>query len=422
MKLSTTYSTRAGDTFAGVSRKVFGVESYSSVIASANPGVFDPLPAAIQLIIPQVADAPANIPQNSPAGGIDEVSLTILGKRFRFWDGVTVKNSIDSVDTLELTAPFDALNAEFIAFFRPFEYQPVTASIGGELVFTGTLITVKPTASAKGVAVAAGAYSLPGVLVDCCAPASMFADNGEQGDSLEFENADLRSIAKNLLTPFGLTAVFIAPPGKAFEVLSMQAGEEVMPFLAKLAKQRNLVITSNAKGQVVFWQSNPGGDPVARFVEGVAGPMSTIDADFKTQSYFSHLTGISRTEVGSDGGQYTAKNSRLPGVLRPFTFEATEAEGESIVTATKAKLGRMFGDAIAYSVELDTWRDSRGKLWAPNTTVIVEAPSVMIYKPYELLIRDVTFKRDSNGAGATLTLVLPASYSGEIPGAMPWDL
>jgi prophage tail gpP-like protein/phage tail protein X len=416
--LSTTYSTVKGDTFEIISRKVYGYESDAVLIRNANPGIFEPIPAGVDLVIPTMTlTRPQPVDYTS---GVDETALTILGVRYRFWDSITLKRSIDSVDTLELTAPFDPEDEDFRRYFRPFSYPQVTLSIGGELVFTGTQITVKPTNSTSGRAVSAASYSLPGVLEDCCAPASMYAADE---DTLEFENSDIRTIATKLLKPFGLKAVFEAPAGAPFELVSIKATEAIMPFLAKMARHRALVITSNTKGEVVFWQSDPGGHSVAQLRDDVGGPMVSIDPDFRSQEYYSHITGLESSSTGGDGGQYTVTNKRLKGVLRPYTFEVSDNESDEVelTTATEGKIGRMFGNSVSYSVVVNTWRDSKGKLWSPNTTVIVHAPSVMIYKPYEFLIKDVEYRRTSNSAEATLTLVLPDSYRGKIPRSMPWD-
>lgn len=411
--MHTTYKTVKGDNYAKISRKVFGTEQDAALIRRSNPGIYEPIPVGLDILCPAPDDTPVLI----AAGAVDELSILILGERFHFWDSVTVKHSIDSVDTVELTAPFDPDSADFKRYFRPFSYNPISCFVGSELIFTGTMVAVKPNVNDRGRAVAVGGYSLPGVLEDCCAPASMFAED----ETLEFADVTLKYIATELLKPFGLRPVFYASEGAAFEQVSVKAAEEIMPFLAKLAKQRNLVITSSVKGEIVFWQSNQGGDPVAKLY-GDLSPVLSIDPDFKTQDYYSHITGVDFTGMSADGEQHTEVNTRLKGVLRPKTFEASDAEGENLTVATKAKMGRMFGDAISYNVELDTWRDSYGALWRPNTTLILHAPDVMIYKPYEFLIRDVEFRRNSSGGGvATLSLVLPCAYRGDTPKEMPWD-
>jgi prophage tail gpP-like protein len=81
----------------------------------------------------------------------------------------------------------------------------------------------------------------------------------------------------------------------------------------------------------------------------------------------------------------------------------------------------MFGNMVAYSVKVATWRDPSGNLWEPNTIVSLDAPDAMVYRPYDFVIRGVEFERDSRKEHATLDLVMPGSFSGEIPEALPWD-
>jgi prophage tail gpP-like protein len=75
----------------------------------------------------------------------------------------------------------------------------------------------------------------------------------------------------------------------------------------------------------------------------------------------------------------------------------------------------------AYSVSVSTWRDSLGSIWAPDTTVTLEAPDAMIYSAFSFIIRSVSFDRDGFSETATLDLVIPGSFSGQQPEALPWE-
>ena len=81
----------------------------------------------------------------------------------------------------------------------------------------------------------------------------------------------------------------------------------------------------------------------------------------------------------------------------------------------------MFANMVTYEVRVATWRDPGGKLWEPNTSIILEAPDAMIYSEYEFIIKTVDFSRDSKTKAAILTLIIPGSFSGKIPEALPWD-
>jgi prophage tail gpP-like protein len=125
--------------------------------------------------------------------------------------------------------------------------------------------------------------------------------------------------------------------------------------------------------------------------------------------------------VGLPGAQFTVKNSRLSGVVRPLTFSVKDAEGGDVKAAVEAKMGRMFGNAAAYSVEVAGWRDSSGALWAPNTTVTILAPGAMIYKEFEFIVRSVTLQAAAESRTAVLDLVIPGAFSGKVPEVLPWD-
>jgi hypothetical protein len=105
-----------------------------------------------------------------------------------------------------------------------------------------------------------------------------------------------------------------------------------------------------------------------------------------------------------------------------MAFKIDDTEPGDGPQAVRAKLARMFANIAAYDVEdLPTWRAPKGGLFTPNTTIELHAPDVMVYQPYEFLIRNVRFKADADTQTASLGLVLPGAFSGETPESLPWD-
>jgi len=128
------------------------------------------------------------------------------------------------------------------------------------------------------------------------------------------------------------------------------------------------------------------------------------------------------TLPGSEAGNaFTVKNPRLTNVLRPFTFSPNDTLFGDNKAAVEAKMGRMFANAIAYSINIPSWRDPNGNLWQPNTTIKIKAPGAMIYNLFEFLIREVFYSRTATQETVTLILVLPGVFKGLIPEAFPWD-
>lgn len=413
----TVYTVVTGDTFDSISRKNYGTEQQSDFIARANPGVFEPLAAGTTLTIPVLPDAPQNVQQQAADVTENEVAILIDGERFRFWDSVRITRSIDAMDIIEFSAPFESEAPGFRETFRPFSFKNMVVTVGGDPLFTGTMIAVNPVLENASKTLSIGGYSLPGVLNDCTPPASMF---GKQGSKLQTDDQGLREIATTLAAPFGISVEFLADQGSTFERVAIEPGKKILPYLTKLAQQRNLIISSSSRGKLIFLQSSDGGQPVAKLQQGSA-PVLSVTPFFSPQEYYSHITGIEPVFLGFGGSQFPVKNPHLLGIVRPFTFNIPDTLDADIEQAVEAKVGRMFGNMASYSVSVATWRDPSGNLWEPNTSITLLAPDAMIYTSYEFIIRSIEFSKDSATETATLNLMIPGSFSGKIPEVLPWD-
>lgn len=406
------YTVLQGDTYASIARKVYGDEQQARLIRQANPGVAEPLSPGTSVVTPPLPGTPQNKPQSGLSATVNEVALLINEERFRFWDSVRILRNLDTLDSIEFTAPFNPDDPAQRQAFRPFAYPSVEFTVEGSTLFRGTLLGPIPELSPDSIMLTLGGYSLPGVLSDCNLPAS--------AHPLEFNDATLEDIAVQVAGYFGLAVRFDAPAGALFDRVACEPERKGLAFLAELAKQRNLIIGNDRDGTLVFRQSAGVTTPVARLAQGES-PVVEVKPFFDHQQYYSHVTGIEPVVVGATGSQYTVKNARLAGVLRPLTFKVADAVGGDVQPATEAKMGRMFGNMASYSVTVNTWRDANGNLWEPNTTVQVLAPGAMVYTPYNFIVRSVALGREADNEEATLDLVLPGAFSGQTPEALPWD-
>lgn len=409
--MSTTHSVRAGDSYASLARRYYGDDTRAAAIRSANPGVSDPPTVGAVLLIPDQPAAPVDRLQATLAATPDEVAVLINGIRFRYWTQIRVTVALDSMATVELSAPFDPNDQYLRETFRPFTYPSVVVTVGGTPLFTGTLVSSVPAMGSDSVTIAVGAYATPGVLGDCTPPASAFP--------LEFIDASLPDIAAQLCEPFGITVQFTSAGGAPFEQVACEPGQNILDFLTGLAKQRGLVLSSTSAGALVFQKSPSTGQPVAILRQG-SSPVLSVAPFFSPQAYYSHITGVDSVMVGSEGSQFTVKNPHAR-ALRPHTFRSPDTEGGDVQESVSAKAGRMFAGVAQYQLKIATWRNPSGGLWLPGDTVQVFAPQAMIYAPYNFLTRSVAFFRDENSTTAELDLVLPGAFSGQMPETLPWE-
>lgn len=342
---------------------------------------------------------------------LEEVSLLIDGRRWHAWHSIEIQLALDSFATVSFDAPFEVERREFRETFQPFSFRPLEVHVGNELLFTGTLVGVEPEVDPDSRTVHGTAYSRPAVLADVTAPASAYP--------LELNGLRLRTIAETLAAPFGLTVQMDADDGATFRRVALDPDQLVHAFLVELAQQRGLVISDTPAGALRFLTSVSEDAPVARLAEGEP-PLESVSSSFSPQSYYSEITGIAKTRSGRGGSRFTVSNPFLSDVIRPHTFRLDDTDGADVPAAARAKLGRMFGNVLATTVEVPTWRDPAGRLWTPNTMLELEAPGAMIYRSTSFLVRTVTLRQDPDATSAVLELVLPGAFSGEVPSVLPW--
>lgn len=352
----------------------------------------------------------------------DTVTMTIDGRDWREFDEVELHLSIDNHATLGFTAPFEPERKAFRETFVPFSFKPITISVGDQKLFTGTLVDVNPTTDANKRVVACSAYSKAAVLEECNPPID-FAP-------FEANGLTLRQIAERMAGPFGVSVVMNSADGAPFKRVKTRqrrvdttADQEqtVGDFLTELAKQRGLVKSSTEDGELLFQRSVAPGNPVAKLEEGVA-PLASVVPTFNPSEYFSEVTGFSSAKRGRVGSKYTERNARLSGgVLRSMSFKLDDIEKADAPIAVRSKIARMFANALTVVASVPTWRDPRGELFRPNTTIMLKAPGAMVYNSTEFLIRDVYLKVSASETSASLGLVLPGAFSGVQPASLPWS-
>lgn len=343
---------------------------------------------------------------------LEDVAIIIDGRRWRAWESVEIKTSLDAFASVSFEAPFEHARSTFRSTFQPFSFKPVELRIGDKLVFTGNIVPIDPELDPEKKTVLVGAYSKPAVLGDVTMPASAFP--------LELNGLTIRQIAERLMEPFGIAVDVPGEEGAVFRRVALNVTDRVQQFLTTLAQQRGLLLSDTPDGALRIFKPSTFGRPVVSLREGVT-PLESVKATFSPQEYFTEITGIAKTRAGRLGAHFTVQNPFASTPLRPLVYELEDTEDPDLPTAVRAKLGRMFGNALAVTIEVPTWRDPQGELWEPDTIVELEAPSAMIYRPTNFQVRNVTLKQEANSISATLELALPGVFSGEVPASLPWE-
>lgn len=338
------------------------------------------------------------------------VTLEVNARDFGNWEALTITRSLETcADAFSLTAPFDSTNRQVRTAFKPFGYQRAILKIDGEEILTGTVEQSAPSLETADNKINIQGRSLTGPLIDCSI----------DGVGYNFKGLTLESIAKKLCSPFGLQVISGADGKKVLSEAMAEPGQGPFDFLNRLCQDLGLLLTCNEQGNLVITKIIPGGQPVASIIEGQTGLMS-INTSFNGSERFSSYK-ILQQQDGANNLKGRALDSSV-WVYRPKVETGSDANSKDIKTGANWKRALALAASVNVSLMVSEWRGPSGKIWAPGDVITLKAPSVYITNESPFIVKDCTLTLDaSNGRTTALNLVLPATYTGELPEVYPWD-
>lgn len=353
---------------------------------------------------------------NNPATKIqaetpDQTTIIIEGIRIEQFSDETVLLTIDNVGNgFSFNVPFFPGTKEYRDLFRPFKYQDTQIYIGENLVLNGTVEKITPSVTDTSNSVNVQGRSKTGILVDC---------TFENGDTMHFEKAALDEIAASVVNKFGLEVSFPDGAGAIFEKAGPDSPTEtIFNFLQNLARQRSLLMSQTADGKLLFRRAKTAGVPVAELIEGHQGILVS------TASY----DGTKRFSKYDVFGQEPGKNDNSASItdgsvvkLRPKSIQGNDTNQGNIKDVATWTITSDIAASIDSPIGYEGWLRPDGLLWAENELVLVQAPSIMIYKPYVMLIKSVNFISTADSKHVEFGLTIPGAYSGIVPEVFPWD-
>jgi prophage tail gpP-like protein len=426
--MSKAHTVKSGDTLSAIAIKHLGSASKWPKIIAANPQLsnrkkaVDGSPLIYEgdlLVIPedQTESPPSAAHEKKPTvigGGEHDVSIIIDGNKFVGFTGYNIELSFDSLDKFTFTAPYDTKIKELKDAITPFAFKSCEVYYNDILFFKGALLTPDPELTDQSSEITLHGYPLCGVLNDCMIPPTKYP--------LQCRGINIKSIAEAACEPYSIPVVFEGEVGPDFTEVSIEPTEKILDFLSRLAKQRNLLFTNNEKGQLVFF--NPKSEKAfVSFTEGKT-PLISLKPKFKAQDFYSHITGFGKTDSDYDSASWTYENKYLTskGIIRHLSLTIDDAETISdIENATKAHAGRMFADCVNFDLLCEDHVNEKKEVFKKGMTVCVYAPKAMIFKETNFIARNIKLSKTKEGKTSEMELVLPGSYTGDIPEALPWE-
>lgn len=338
-----------------------------------------------------------------------KINDRIRNRKVEFFNKFNLGLRYDSVaSSFSFNFFFDPENNEHKELACIGHYHIATLEHNGELLLTGYIISEAFNSSSVKQLVSFGGYSLPGVLEDCEIPTSLYP--------LQSDGLSLSEIARKLLKPFGLKMV-VDPSvssrmNKVYEKTTAKESQGIKSYLAELATQKNIIITHNEKGELLFTTAKTKQTPIMHFDKSLVG--TTFSLSFNGQGMHSHITVMKQADSGGgNAGESTIRNPYVPFVYRPKVIVQSSGDDNDTAQAAKNALAAEL-KGLVITITTDRW-EIDGKIIKPNTIISITNPEIYIYKKVNLFVEAVEYSGDNTQTVATLTCVLPEVYSGETP-------
>lgn len=330
----------------------------------------------------------------------DDLILQISGQAISGWTEIRVTRGVERLPSdfeIGLTELYPGeLDKVVVA-----PGQPCTVQLGNDLVITGYVDRFAPSFAADRHSIRVTGRSKCEDLVDCSA----------QWPGGQINGANALAIAQKLAEPYGITVSSTVQNLKPIVQFNLMIGESAFEVIDRVSRFSQLLAYDLPDGSLLLAQvgtvTAAGG-----IIEGQNVQEATVEysADQRYSSYKVFLQALDTfTDIGNTGNELeTVLDPNCP---RPRQLDIIAEGGGAVGMGVAQARGvweaaRRAGRSKRVRVVVDSWRDSSGALWQPNTLVQVQLPSLKLKDT--LCLGEVTYSRNGD-QGTTAELVLMPS-------------
>ncbi|EPC5167961.1 phage tail protein [Salmonella enterica] len=337
----------------------------------------------------------------------DELLLKTGGRTIYGWQDISVTRGIE-----RLPSSFDISFMDRYPASQLQQYvnpgDPCEVWLGDDRVLTGYVDKWCPSLSPWHHGVRATGRSRCEDLVDCSA--------WWEGNVISQANA--LQIAQRLAAPYGITVTSDVDDLVTVPQFVLNWGESSQEVIDRIARFSALLYYDQPDGSLLMTRTG-----TRRAASGIAQGVNVQRADFESScdERFSDYTGISMSVTPLNemsGGGYapvTLATARDPqaDTMRyrnhVTLLESTMWSPQLAQRSVDWEMNRRYGRSKVVYATVDSWRDSDGALWEPNTLAPVSLPAFGL-QDEEWLIAAVVFRRGREGTTADITMMPPEAF------------
>ncbi len=331
----------------------------------------------------------------------NKVTLSVNGVDFSWWTSASI-----TCELVNITRQFNVSFTQDLSgtTANPFEGLPrvgdaVTFKIGNDVVATGYVTTSSSSYSATGVNLSIAGASKTIDLVECTMPLE---------SAHRFSGVTVRDVVAALAAPYGISVVDeVSATEKT--TLDVTPTKKIKSALEEVSKQHSLILTDNAKGDLVITKAGAGGNTTdaLKLGENVLTGSRTVNGS----QVYSCYTVVGQSANSDSNLSVTANQTKATATVegyRPREFvylQSGDARQSAMQARAQLLRNHALGASETFTYTVQGWRQSNGELWRPNT--LVRVVDSIFGVDQVLLIDQVTLTKGDGGTTATLRCIHP---------------
>ncbi|EPL6740917.1 Mu-like prophage tail protein gpP [Klebsiella pneumoniae] len=335
----------------------------------------------------------------------EELTLNVNGQIWGGWTDMTINRSLESVAgefDLTVTARWSSATPRSI---KP--GQSCTVSIGSDRVMTGYIDDFIPSYDADNVSLRVMGRDKTGDLVD-----SSVVDKSGQ-----WKGQKLEQLAATICKPYDIEVVNETNTGDAFGSITLEQGETGFELLDRLAKQRGVLVTSDAYGRLVITRASTQRAGVSLTLsDNILAARGRFSWRERASQYIVKGSASAGGTTWDDqpvkmvGGRQTVVSDPEITRYRPKIL----VNEDSLTVGGASARGEwhkayVLGESNTTEITVAGWRENgiSGPLWQTNR--LVKVTDAIQQLDVTWLIKAVSFMEGDSGRLTVLTLAPPES-------------
>lgn len=338
-------------------------------------------------------------------------------RKVDFFSDFTLNLGYDQFgSTFSFSFYFDPNNPDHKELACVSHYHDCVVEHNDEVLVTGFALSQGFEYDSKKNLATISGYSKPGWFEDVNIPPSIWP--------LQSDSLSLIQIAEKITAPWNTSTKYkigiIVDPevqervNKSFKKSTAGETSTIAEYLRELAQQKQIIISHDEKGNLLFTQAKTDMAPMITFdfTKGMI-PGTKLTHNFNGQSMHSHIHVVRQQGIdGGNAGDTVLRNPYVPTVYRPKVI--TQSSGDDLDTEDVAlrEMSKEW-ENLSLKIETDRWVVD-GKIIKPNSIIEVLAPELYIYTKSRFFVRSIDFVGDSEKTTATLNCVIPEVVNGKM--------